>query len=35
VTTFLKISDGTELLNVDHIANFKIGRRPGTRRRRA
>lgn len=24
MTTFLKISDGTELLNVDHIASFKI-----------
>lgn len=27
MTTFLKISDGTELLNVDHIASFKIGHR--------
>lgn len=27
MTTFLKISDGTELLNVAHIASFKIGHR--------
>ncbi|MCU1555282.1 MAG: hypothetical protein JWM13_2768 [Arthrobacter sp.] len=28
MTTFLKISDGTELLNADHITSFKIGHRP-------
>mgnify|MGYP003429509387 FL=1 len=27
MTTFLKISDGSELLNVAHIASFKIGHR--------
>ncbi|HEX9226186.1 MAG TPA: hypothetical protein VF885_05965 [Arthrobacter sp.] len=27
MTTLLKISDGTELLNVAHIASFKIGHR--------
>jgi hypothetical protein len=26
MTTFLKIADGTELLNVDHLSAFKIGR---------
>lgn len=29
MTTFLKISDGSELLNVAHIASFKIGHREG------
>lgn len=29
MTTYLKISDGTELLNADHITSFKIGHRPG------
>lgn len=28
MTTLLKISDGTELLNADHITSFKIGHRP-------
>jgi hypothetical protein len=27
MTTFLRVSDGTELLNVAHIASFKIGHR--------
>lgn len=30
MTTFLRISDGSELLNADHITSFKIGHRPGT-----
>jgi hypothetical protein len=29
MTTFLRISDGTELLNADHITSFKIGHRAG------